>query len=185
MLEKKLVTLVSVAGILACGACFLPPLPEHVPPPPPVQLEMQGIHRIHVVAENASPTHHLDADKLASWIAVRTQTQGRGEKLTAFSGPGAPDQDGELKVEVLSESATPGTAVAKNGMVEWRFALSVTAELRSSTGVTIWRESDGHYEFRHYEKPGDEAAAWADNGFSDWLTVAVGNRVAYRMLSDR
>ena len=88
-------------------------------------------------------------------------------------------------MEVLSESATPGTAVAKNGMVEWRFALSVTAELRSSTGVTIWRESDGHYEFRHYEKPGDEAAAWADNGFSDWLTVAVGNRVAYRMLSDR
>ena len=133
MLEKKLLTLACVAGILACGACFLPPLPEHVPPPPPVQLELNGIRRIHVVVENASPTRHLDADKLGSWIAVKTGTQGRRVKLTAFSGPKAADQDGELKVAVLSESATPGTGVTKNGMVEWRFALSVTAELRSST----------------------------------------------------
>jgi len=35
MVEKKLLTLAGVVGILACGACFLPPLPQHEPPPPP------------------------------------------------------------------------------------------------------------------------------------------------------
>lgn len=32
--RKKLLPLAGVAGILACGACFLPPLPEHKPAPP-------------------------------------------------------------------------------------------------------------------------------------------------------
>jgi hypothetical protein len=185
MLEKKLVTLVCAAGILACGACFLPPLPEHVPPPPSVQLDLQGVHRIHVDAENASATHHLNADKLASWIAVKTGSEGRRLKLTAFSGPESTDEDGELKVTVVSESANPGQNAKKNGMVEWTFDVNVSAELRNKGGVTVWRENEGHYQFRHFETPGDEAAAWADNELRDWLTVDVGNRLVFRMLNDR
>jgi len=184
MLEKKLVTLACAVGILACGACFLPPLPEHVPTPPPVQLDLRGIHRIHVAVENASATHHLDADRLASWIAVRTQSQARGKKLTAFSGPSAPDQDGELKVTVLTESASPGQKGYKKGTVGWTFEVSVSAELRNSAGVTVWRENSGHYQFEHDEKPGDAAAAWADNDLSDWLMADVGNRLVFRMLKD-
>lgn len=185
MIEKKLVTLACVAGILACGACFLPPLPEHVPAPPPVQLDLQGIHRIHVRAENVAPTHHLDADKLASWIAVKTGSQGRRVKLTAFSGPPAPDQDGELKVTLLSETATPAQNVKRNGTTEWTFEVNVSAELRNKAGVTVWREVDGHYQFRQNLNTTEEAAAWENNGDNDWLTVAVGNRIVFRMLSDR
>jgi hypothetical protein len=185
MLKKKLVTLACAVGILACGACFLPPLPEHVPAPPPVQLELQGVHRIHVVVENASPAHHLDADKLASWIAVRAKSLGRSKKVTAFGGPSAPDQDGELKVTVLSETATPAQNAKKDGPAEWTFQVNVSAELRNTAGVSVWRENAGNYTFRHQEKPGEEAAVWADNELSDWLTAAVGNRVVSRMLDDR
>ena len=185
MIEKKLVTLACAAGILACGACFLPPLPERVPTPPPVQLDLQGVHRIHVAVENASATHHLDGDKLASWIAVRAQTQARGRGLTAFSGPRAPDQDGELKVTVLTESANPGQKGYKKGTVGWTFEVSVSAELRNSAGVTVWRENNGHYLYEHDEKPGDATAAWEDNDQSDWLMVGVGNRLVFRMLTDR
>lgn len=189
MLKKKLVTLVCAAGILACGACFLPPLPGHVPAPPPVRLDLQGIHRIHVVAENASPTHHLNADRLASRIADSAGSQGRGDRLTAFSGPiapgpGTPDQDGELKVTVLTEGATPGQKGYKKGTVAWTFEVSITAELRNSAGVTVWREDSGHYSYEHDEKPGDEAAAWADNDRTDWLIAGVGHRLVFRMLND-
>lgn len=46
MLEKKLLTLASAAAIVACGACFLPPLPQHPPLPPPVRSALQSIHRV-------------------------------------------------------------------------------------------------------------------------------------------
>ena len=144
MLKKKLVTLACAVGILACGACFLPPLPEHLPAPPPVQLELQGVHRIHVVVENASPAHHLDSDKLASWIAVRAKSLGRSKKVTAFGGPSAPDQDGELKVTVLSETATPAQNAKKDGSAEWTFQVNVSAELRNTAGVSVWRENAGN-----------------------------------------
>jgi hypothetical protein len=189
VLEKKVITLAGAAGILACGACFLPPLPGHVPAPPPVRLDLQGIHRIHVVAVNASPTHHLNADRLASLIADSARSEGRGDRLTAFSGPIAPgpstpDRDGELKVIVLNESANPGQKGYKKGTVGWIFEVSVSAELRNSAGVTVWRENSGHYLTEHDEKPGDAAAAWADNDLHDWLALVVGNRVVFRMLND-
>jgi len=62
--------------------------------------------------------------------------------------------------------------------------VSVSAELRNSAGVTVWRENNGHYQFEHDEKPGDAAAAWADNDLSDWLMADVGNRLVFRMLKD-
>src|ERR1035438_9069294 len=87
MLEKKLLTLACAAGILACGACFLPPLPEHHRPPPlPARLALAGIQSIRVSVTNTSESHHLDPSDLA--LAVTKSIN----ELTNETGVSAYDQ---------------------------------------------------------------------------------------------
>src|SRR5271168_4638715 len=105
MLVKKLITLACAVGILACGACFLPPPRMHTPPPT-VPPNLLGINRIRVVASNTSPTQHLDAAQLSLWLANQISGQARNATITGFSAQQAKNEDAVLEVTILNESAT-------------------------------------------------------------------------------
>jgi hypothetical protein len=185
MLEKKLVTLGCAVGILACGACFLPPLPQHEPTPPPVRLDLQGIRKIRVEVSYDSQLHDLDPNALASWIEVRINTDARSAGAKAFSQkhPASADADAVLQVTVLSETATPGR-MRSNGVDEdWDFQISISAVLTKKDGRVVWRESDGNYHFSHDFTSLAAAHILSQPELQNWLTLDTGRRLVARMLN--
>jgi hypothetical protein len=186
MLEKKLLTLAGTAGILACGACFLPPLPERKPPPPPpVRLDLQGIQRIRVDVINQAALHHLDPPELAAWVASEINLRGKRAGATADANDNLGDEDGVLQVTVLSETGTPEQQLAKEHGTEWRFEVIISAVLKTKAGQVVWRESDGGYRFFHSFAQESEADIWKEPNVLKFLTAGVGNRLVYRMVNDR
>jgi hypothetical protein len=106
MLEKKLLTLASAAAIPACGACFLPPPPQHPPLPPPVRSALQSIHRIRVTAKNDSATHHLDPGDLAGQVASAINQQSRKSGARAIVDNAGGDADAVLEIIVENETSS-------------------------------------------------------------------------------
>jgi len=179
MLEKKLVTLVCAAGILACGACFLPPLPQHRPQPPQVQLDLQGVQSIRVEVTNNSASHHLDSSELAQAIANsinwRTKETGVNAHVQKEAG------DAVLAIAVLSEMATPGPILANGGTVRWTFDVKTSASLTKLNGQTIWHSSEAYSRFSRRFAATDQADVWKDPMLQSWLATSLSQRLVYRM----
>jgi hypothetical protein len=182
MLVKKLITLACAVGILACGACFLPPPRMHTPPPP-VRPNFLGINRIRIVTSNTSPTQHLDAAQLSIWLASQISAQARGATITGFSAQQPGNEDAVLEVTILSESATPLTGTNPGDKQNWELRLSLTAVLTRNDGQVAWRESDGNYTTSRVLAKEPEPDIWKEPVVQGWLTRGVGNRLVYRMLN--
>jgi hypothetical protein len=181
MLEKKVLTLAGALGILACGACFLPPLPEHRSPLP----QLQGVRRIRVAVAGSSASQHIDPPALAQAVAFRINLETSGTGAKAYAGDQAEGRDGILSIAVLKASATPGSASVANGLVMWSFDVTVTATFTDSGGRVVWQETDGDYCLSRALPPIDPAEMWNDPIDRNWLARAVGNRLVERMLHRR
>jgi hypothetical protein len=183
MLEKKLVTLACAVGILSCGACFLPPLPQRPPPPPPLQqLDLQGIQSIRVEVTNDSESHHLDPSELAQAVANSINWRNRETGVNAHVQKEAGDGDAILAVAIVNENATSGQPAAANRDEEWFFQITATAVLTKHDGQVVWSETNGVLQFSRKFTQKDPAELWNDPIVRNWLALAVGNRVTYRML---
>ena len=185
MLEKKLVTLMCAVGILACGGCFLPPLPEHRPPPPPqpLEIDLQGVHDIRVHVTNVSESHHLDPSELAEAVANRINEQAWRTRVNARIDKEPGYGDAVLEIAIVSENATPGTAAGNDGPGKvWFFQVKTTSTLAKLNGAVLWTESDGGPGFSRKLASQDAADVWTDPAVSHPLILAVGNRLVYRMV---
>jgi hypothetical protein len=104
MLKNKLLTLAGVLAILACGACFMPPLSQNEPPPPPNRLA--SVHRITIDVEDGTGSNLFDP------VAMSSVTVGEFDRLWAESpvratvfNAGRPS-DAVLKIVVLHKTAS-------------------------------------------------------------------------------
>jgi len=185
MLEKKLLTLACAAGILACGACFLPPLPEHhpPPPPPPLQIELQDIHDIRVHVTSVAEAHHLDPQELAEAVAKAINVQSWRTRLNAHADKETGDGDAVLEIAIVDEIATPGAA-ATNGAPgnDWLFHVKTSSTLTRKDGSVLWSETDDGLRFSRRLSPQDAADVWHDPAVAHPLILAIGNRLVYRMV---
>jgi hypothetical protein len=183
MLEKKLVTLLCAAGILACGACFLPPLPQRPPPPPPPHLDLQGIQSIRVEVTNNSESHHLDPSDLAQAVANSINWQGKETRVDVHVQKEACDDDAVLAIVIVNESAALGATAAKGDPnKEWLFEVKISATLTRKDGQVVWSETDSGPRFSRKLAQTDPAEVWNDPIVRNSLTLALGNRLVYRML---
>jgi hypothetical protein len=67
MVKKKLLTLAGLAGILACGACFLPPLPRERSPLPTV---LASVHKIAIKVEDGTAGNLFDPQIMSNATAA-------------------------------------------------------------------------------------------------------------------
>lgn len=182
MLEKKLVTLVCAVGILACGACFLPPLPQHRPPPPPPPiLDLQGIQSIRVEVTNNSASRHLDPSGLAQAVANAINWRTKDHGVSAHVQKEAGDGDAVLAVTVLSETATPETTAKNSGLTRWSFLVGTSASLTKLNGQRVWHETEVDSRFNRSFAQQDPGLLWNDPSVTPWLSGALSQRVVYRM----
>ena len=139
--KKKLLTLVGVVGILACGACYLPPLPQHKYPLPPA---LSSVHKIAVQVEDGAAGNLFDplimskatADNFnALWqeFPVRAETFNAG-------GP----SDTTLRITVLRKtvSCTP-----INGKPSCSYEMIASFTLTTADGRILQSRSQASSKF--------------------------------------
>jgi hypothetical protein len=179
MVEKKLLTLACAVGILACGACFLPPLPEHQPPPP--RIELQGIQSIRVAAANVSELHHIDPSALAKAVANSIELRARETGVNATAQGSAGPADAVLAITVLSESAI--LSLSSNKRLS--LLINVSATLTRQDGAVIWRETDAAYQFSYSLRSDDSEDVWQSAFLRTWVTNMLSTRIVNRMFYGR
>jgi hypothetical protein len=183
MVEKKLLTLAGVLGILACGACFLPPLPQHKPAPPPIRNGLDGVQSVRVEVANASPSHHLDSDDLARKIAGAINEQSWKTKVSAHVGKEAGGEDAVLVITVLSETAEPAKS-SKSG--DLTFLIKDSATLTRLDGALVWRETEAkNWLMQSADNEAYAAAAWKVPNFLNQVDKELSDRVVSRMFYGR
>jgi hypothetical protein len=159
MIEKKLITLACVLGILACGACFGPI--HTAPPPPPPILDSNGIRSVNVTVVNASASRRVDPDQLGGAIANNINQRSRGNGVTAQTQRQTGKGSAVLEVIIESESATPRPPVSSAGTELWTFDFKVSATLTTDDGRLIWKEK-ADYSFTNWLPQEDPEAAWLE-----------------------
>jgi hypothetical protein len=179
MVEKKLLTLAGVVGILACGACFLPELPQHTtPPPPPVRIWLDGVQSVRVEVANASPSHHLDSAALARKIADAINEQSWKTKVNAHAGKEAGGEDAVLAITVLSETVESAPA-AKTGSMT--FHIKDSATLTRLDGALVWRETEAGNWIERKVAEENAADAWKVPGLVDGVDKELSDRLVFRL----
>ncbi|MFY9852609.1 MAG: hypothetical protein WAK26_01875 [Terracidiphilus sp.] len=178
MVEKKLLTLAGVVGILACGACFLPPLPQYKPVPPPIRNGLDGVQNIRVEVANASPSHHLDSADLARKIADAINEQSWKTRVSADVGKEAGGEDAVLSIAVLSE-IVESTPQAKTGRMT--FLIEDSATLTRLDGALEWRETEAGNLIDCNVATENPTDAWKESGLVDGMDKALSDRLVLRM----
>lgn len=181
MLEKKLLTLACAVGILACGACFLPPLPEHRPPPPPLRLNLDGIQSVRVEAMNISETHHLDPVDLAQGVAHAINEKTWKAGLNAYTGKEAGDADAVLRITILNETVDARGPASQANPGSMTISIKDTATLTRQDGVVVWSETESENSILRHFRQVSPTDAWNDSAAISSAIIAVGNRIVIRM----
>jgi hypothetical protein len=187
MLKKKLLTAVCALGILACGACFLPPLPERRPtaPPLPVYARWRQIHSVRVVAMDVSDSHHLYGDDLAMKVANRINWTAGANGIRAFASHQPANEDAVMEFKVEKESATPWTVQSTQKQRTWSFSIGVSVSLTDRNGLVRWRDAEPAILFRAGFPPDSSIDIWKQAGFNESLPEFLGDRVAHLALYQR
>jgi hypothetical protein len=170
MLKKKLLTLACAAGVLACGACFLPPAPYRPPP----GLDLHGVQRIRVEAENVSESHHLGPSGVASAVATSINWLAGETRVAASSQNEAGVAQSVLHVSVLSESMLP----YRSGEKRLSFQIKISATLTKPNGTLAWRETGAVYSTTYHGPSESTADAWEDPNVQRWVNAEVGSKLA-------
>ena len=180
MLAKKLFTLACATGILAWGACFLPPLPIRRPPPP--RLDFQGIEVIQVEGTNLSPMHFVDPAELAVSVTKSLNARKNTTGVAAHIPLEGAYHDAVLQITVLGESANPLSTPSSSGTANWTWMVRVAGTLTRRDGVVVWRRTDLLEEVHHPFRGGDETSVRKDPILMNWLSSELGAKIAHEIL---
>ena len=127
MLKKKLLAIAGVLGILACGACFLPPVHNGPPTPPPLPPQLQGIHTVRVVVTDNSIPARIDTQSIAASVADFINRTRSDQGISAHASKEPADAD--LEIAIAAENAALIQPQSSHGTESWSFSLTVTAAL--------------------------------------------------------
>lgn len=137
MLKKKLVTIAGVLGILACGACFLPPIhngPPAPPPPPPLP-QLQGIRTVRVIVTDNSIPAHIDTQVMASAVAKYINLLNNSDAIAAHAGGDSADAD--LTIAIANENASIKQVEPLDGSESWLFEFTFSESLKEANGMIL------------------------------------------------
>jgi hypothetical protein len=171
MVKEKLVTLACVLGILACGACFLPPpRPYHPPPPPPLRPSLQGVRTIAIAVSNQSESRRMNPADLATMMTHDIQFSDYGSRITAI-GEGVADPDAHLVVAIQKE-----TLSQEQTGVRWIVSIDVLSTLTARDGSVLWSDSHVYSLTRPFpENEPDEV--WQHIQIQNWLAQSLVTRM--------
>ena len=183
LLQKKLLTIACVIGILACGACFAPVYRPPTPPPPRPQqqhIDLRGIRMIDVAVTDASDSHHIAAAVLAEEIVKVVNAYARETGVRANIPAVGVKKDAELQITILSQHAMQLPQTATINQNHWTSQMRVSATLTRRDGQILWHESDWKLVIAVNEAAEDEATFW-EKLPQAWTAHRLATRFVHRM----
>lgn len=151
MERKKLITLMAVAGILLCGACFLPPPPARSrrpasAPPYRSQLDLHGSKRLRIAVVSGAESHRVDTGMLERCVADSINRRRIYGVPTAVAGGAASPGDALLSIVVEKESAVADAQQFANDATTWDFDVTLSAMVTRADNAVVWNETSRVYQ---------------------------------------
>jgi hypothetical protein len=142
MLKKKLLTIAGVVGILACGACFLPPIHNGPPsPPPPLPLpQLHGIRTVRVIVTDNSIPAHIDTQFMAIAVVKYINLLSANDGIAAHAGGDPADAD--LTIAISNERAALKQVEPFDGSESWLFEFTFSESLKNANGMILKQRSN-------------------------------------------
>lgn len=180
MLEKKLLALGCAVGILACGACFFPPVGP--PPAPRPRIDLGSSRRILVRVTNVSPTHHLDPVAVSQWITETINRRRQAGVPAADAGSQSMPGDAVLQVSIVKESIFSESANQAQTASRWGVQLTIDATVTRPDGTVVWRETNQSYRSGSWSNSSDSADPWSSPMLERWVQYYVCGRLVSQVL---
>jgi hypothetical protein len=168
--RKKLLTVVSVVGLLACGACFLPP-------PRPARIHRLRSESVYVKVTDLSQPPMVDGDEFGRSVAQ--DINAKMHRPTARFGGEVTPEDAVLQVFLLKEAAT--STFVRPGASEWTLTVTIYGTMTAPSGATRGQLPSRLHRWKGTLPESTPELAWRDPTVRDWLNN-VANDVSLSLL---
>jgi len=130
MLKQKLLTIAGVVGILACGACFLPPIPQRKAPLPPA---LASVHRITIQVEDGTAGKLFDPLVMSNATARNFNELWREFPVRADAVNTGGSSDATLRITVHSRTVSCKAESKDKLFCSYEMIISVTLTAADGT----------------------------------------------------
>jgi len=167
MQRKKLITLAAVAGILACGACFLPPPHE---PPPPLPPTLAAVYTIAIQVEDTTTENRLDPVPMSEATARNFNRLWADFRVRAkpFGAEGKSDAVLKITIRRKTKSCRPS-----GGKLFCSYEMIASFTVTAADGGVLQNKAEQRSQFGLWEDAG------AAHG--DWNSIPHRQRAAYAL----
>ena len=146
MVEKKLLTAACVAGILACGACLLPPLPQKKAPLPPA---LASVHRITIQVEDGTGNNIFDPLIMSNATASNFSQLWSGFPVRAEGVNAGESGDAALRITVHRETASCKGESKDKLFCSYEMIVSVTLTAADGTILKSKQQESSKFGLRY------------------------------------
>ncbi len=150
MVKKQLLTLAAVVGILACGACFMPDLPEHKPASPPMPPALASVHMIAIHVEDGIGGNLFDPSIMSNATARNFNQLWQEFPVRAEAYNALGPSNAALRITVLRKttSCKPGY----NGNQFCSFEMIASFTLTDAEGRILISRPQENWNFNFWQK---------------------------------
>jgi len=177
MIERKILTLAGAAGILACGACFLPPLPGPKPPLPPA---LASVHIIAIHVEDGTAGNLFDPLIMSNATVGNFNRLWKEFPVRAVSSNSAGPKDATLRINVLRKTAS--CAPADKGHQFCSFDLISSFTLTAADGRILQSKPEERSKLGIWLKGDSLPETWNSNPFLQDAAYALAMTAGDKLL---
>lgn len=155
MWQPKVLTVAGVLTILACGACFLPPIP---PPRPRVPPPLTGVTVLAIQVEDGSGSEPFQDEPIIRQTATQFNRLWQEYPVHAIPWKPGITCDEILRITVLNKSIVPGQTSGGKQSLE----LEIVADFSiiAPSGVLLWQQPAKKVRFTQWFQPAPPAPSW-------------------------
>ena len=159
MLDKQLVTLGSAIGILAMGACFLPPSRSRSYPLPPY---LGSIQTIAINVEDVTGANTMKSESMSTETAASFNRQWSEFPIHAVPQRADAQSDVVLHIVVTQKSFSHLRSAGNREL--WEFQISSELTLTSKDGRILWSKPNRATRLSRWFAASAGMPSWNDRG---------------------
>jgi len=140
--RKKLLTLAGLVGILACGACFLPPLPQQRASLPPA---LASVHMIAIRVEDGTASNLFDPLIMSNATAGNFNQLWKEFPVKAEASNAGGPSDAVLRITVLRKTTSCNPEGNGKQFCSFEMVASFTLTIADGRALQSWPQKSSKF----------------------------------------